>query len=113
VSRPNDLIQGTLDLLILKLLDLQPMHGWSISRQLGAASRGELQVTDASMYAALHRLEQSALIAGEWSVSANNRRAKYYTLTRAGRRQLEQETGEWNRLSAAIGRVVRLRTIEP
>lgn len=112
MSRPNDLLQGTLDLLILKLLDLQPMHGWSIAKQLGAASRGELQVTDASLYAALHRLEQNALIAGEWSVSSNNRRAKYYALTRAGQRQLARETGEWKRLAGAIGRVMRLRTID-
>lgn len=113
MSRPNDLIQGTLDLLILKLVDLQPMHGWSIARQLDLASRGDLQVTEASLYAALHRLEQNGLIAGEWKASANNRRAKYYSIRRAGQRHLEQETGEWNRLSSAIGRVMRLRTITP
>lgn len=113
MSRPNDLIQGTLDLLILKLLDLQPMHGWSITQHLDTVSRGELQVTDASLYTALHRLEQGGLLNGEWKASANNRRAKYYSLTRAGRQQLALETGEWNRLSGAIGRVIRLRAIAP
>jgi PadR family transcriptional regulator PadR len=111
MSRPTDLVQGTLDLLILKLLDLQPMHGWAIGQHLTSVSGGELQVTEGSMYQAVHRLEQDGWIAGEWKPSANNRRAKYYSLTRVGRRQLSNELGEWDRLSSAIARVMRLRTL--
>lgn len=112
MSRPTDLVQGTLGLLLLKLLDLQPMHGFAVSIHLKTLSGGELQVSDASLYQALHKLEQDGWIAGEWKPSANNRRAKFYSLTRAGRRHLSKETGEWDRLSTAIARVMRLRTID-
>jgi transcriptional regulator len=112
VTRPTDLVQGTLGLLLLKLLDLQPMHGWAVAQHLGTLSGGELRVSDTSLYETLHRLEQDGWIKGAWKPSANNRRAKYYSLTRAGQRRLAQETGEWNRLSGAIGRVMRLRTID-
>jgi PadR family transcriptional regulator, regulatory protein PadR len=113
MSRAPDLVHGTLGLLILKLLDLQSMHGWAISQHLKGASGGELRTTEASLYSALHRLEQDGWISGEWKPSANNRRAKFYSLTRAGRKHLVKETGEWKRLSSAVGRVMRLRTIEP
>jgi PadR family transcriptional regulator PadR len=112
MSRPTDLVQGTLGLLLLKLLDLQPMHGWSIAQHLGALSGGELRVSETSLYEALHRLEQDGWIKGEWKPSPNNRRAKYYSLTRAGRRQLAKESGEWDRLSGAIGRVMRVQAID-
>lgn len=112
MSRPPDLVQGTLALLVLKLLALQPMHGWAVGLHLKALSGDDLQVTEASLYQALHKLEQDGWVTGEWKPSANNRRAKFYSLTRAGRRRLAKETGEWDRLSAAIGRVMRLRTID-
>lgn len=112
MSRPTDLVQGTLGLLLLKVLDLQPMHGWGIAQNLAALSRGDLRVNDTSLYEALHRLEQDGWIKGQWKPSANNRRAKFYSLTRAGRRQLAREQGEWDRLSTAIRRVMRLRTID-
>lgn len=109
MSKPVDLVQGTLDLLILKLLALEPMHGWAISQRLKQRSADVLQVSDGSLYPALHKLEQEGWITAEWRPSENNRRAKFYTLTRPGRRQLELETGNWNRLSAAITAVVQLR----
>jgi transcriptional regulator len=109
VSRPNDLVQGTLDLLILKMLALEPLNGWAISQRLKQVSGDVLQVSDGSLYPALHKLEQEGWITAEWRASENNRRAKFYSLTRLGRRQLERETANWNRLSAAISMVVRLR----
>jgi transcriptional regulator len=109
MSKPTDLIQGTLDLLILKMLKLQPMHGWSIAQKLKQVSRDILQVSDGSLYPALHKLEQEGWITAEWAASENNRRAKYYSLTRAGRKELERETANWQRLSAAISLVVQLR----
>jgi PadR family transcriptional regulator, regulatory protein PadR len=111
MTRPSDLVQGTLNLLVLKLLDLQSMHGWAISQQLQRVSDDELQVSDGALYQALHKLEQDGWITAEWKPSANNRRAKYYSITRAGRRRLGDETDDWKRLSAAIGRVIRLRTV--
>lgn len=109
MSRPNDLVQGTLDLLLLKILALQPLNGWAISQRLTQLSSEVLQVSDGSLYPALHKLEQEGWVTAEWRASENNRRAKFYSLTRAGRKQLELETGNWQRLSAAITQVVRLR----
>jgi len=109
MSRPADLVQGTLDLLILKILALEALNGWAISQRLKQLSADILQVSDGSLYPALHKLEQEGWITAEWRQSENNRRAKFYSLTRLGRRQLEQEKANWNRLSAAISMVVRLR----
>ena len=109
MSKPTDLVQGTLDLLILKMLALEPLNGWAISQRLKQVSGGVLQVSDGSLYPALHKLEQEGWITAEWRPSENNRRAKFYSLTRLGRRQLAQETANWDRLSAAISHVVRLR----
>jgi transcriptional regulator len=106
-SKQLDLLQGTLDLLILKALALGPMHGFGISIRLQQLSREALQVQQGSLYPALYRLEQHGWIASEWGVSENNRKAKFYSLTKAGRRQLEQETANWERLAAAIGLVLR------
>ena len=106
MSKPTDLVQGTLDLLILKTLTLQPMHGWAVAQRIRQLSRDVLQVQQGSLYPALHRLEQQGWIRAEWGDSDNNRRAKYYALTRAGRRQLEREAASWERLSAAISAVV-------
>ena len=108
MSKPNDLVQGTLDLLLLKILALEPLHGWAISLRLKAISGEVLQVTDGSLYPALHKLEQEGWITAEWKQTENNRRAKFYSLTRLGRKQLESETANWERLSSAISRVVQL-----
>jgi PadR family transcriptional regulator len=105
--KPIDLVQGTLDLLILKALLLEPLHGWAIARRIRQLSSDVLQVQQGSLYPALHRLEHQGWITAAWGVSEQNRRAKFYTLTRAGRRQLEQEAAAWERLAAAITRVVR------
>src|SRR5262245_60266142 len=109
VSKPADLVQGTLDLLILKILALEPLHGWAISLRLKQVSGEVLQVSDGSLYPALHKLEQEGWITAEWRPSENNRRAKFYSLTRPGRRHLEKEALNWDRLSAAISSVVKLR----
>ena len=108
MSKPSDLVQGTLDLLILKILALEPLHGWAIGVRLRQVSGDVLQVSDGSLYPALHKLENEGWIASEWKASENNRRAKFYALTRAGRRHLEKEAANWDRLSAAISHVVRL-----
>jgi PadR family transcriptional regulator, regulatory protein PadR len=108
MSRPSDLVQGTLDLLILKILALQPLNGWAISQRLKQVSGDILHVSDGSLYPALHKLEQEGWITAEWKPSDNNRRAKFYSLTRPGRRHLNKETANWNRLSAAISLVVQL-----
>jgi PadR family transcriptional regulator, regulatory protein PadR len=108
MSRPSDLVQGTLDLLLLKMLALEPLNGWAISQRLRQLSGDVLQVSDGSLYPALHKLEQEGWITAEWRPSENNRRAKYYSLTRLGRRQLEKEARNWTRLSDAITNVVRL-----
>jgi PadR family transcriptional regulator len=109
VSRPNDLVQGTLDLLILKILALEPMNGWSLGERLRQVSDDVLQVSDGSLYPALHKLEQQGWITAEWKQTENNRRAKFYSLTRPGRRQLDKETANWTRLSGAIWQVVKLK----
>lgn len=109
MSKPTDLVQGTLDLLVLKILALQPLHGWAISLRLKQLSADVLQVSDGSLYPALHKLEAEGWITAEWRPTENNRRARFYSLTRLGRRQLETEAKNWDRLSAAITAVVRLR----
>jgi len=103
-----DLPQGTLDLLILKALSLAPMHGWGISERIRQVSRETLQVPQGSLYPALHRLERRGWINASWGASDNNRRAKYYALTRAGRKRLEAETQDWERLTAAVALVMRM-----
>jgi PadR family transcriptional regulator, regulatory protein PadR len=108
MSKPNSLVQGTLDLLILKILALEPLHGWAIGLRLRQISGEVLQVSDGSLYPALHKLEQEGWIAADWRPSENNRRAKFYALTPPGRRRLEQETANWDRLAGAITLVVRL-----
>jgi PadR family transcriptional regulator, regulatory protein PadR len=102
----SDLLQGTLDLLILKTLAQGPMHGWGISLKIQQVSEEVLQVNQGSLYPALHRLEQQGLIAAEWGNSENNRQAKFYELTRTGRKQLAEETRNWQRLSTAVARVL-------
>ncbi len=111
MSKPPDLVQGTLDLLLLKILALEPMNGYAISQRLKQVSRDVLHVSDGSLYPALHKLEQEGWIAAEWKATENNRRAKFYSLTRMGRKQLEQEAGNWARLSAAISRIVKLNEV--
>jgi transcriptional regulator len=111
MSKPTDLVQGTLDILILKMLDLQPMNGWAIGVRLKHLSSDVLQVSDGSLYPALHKLEQQGWIESEWRQSENNRRAKFYSLTRAGRKHLLTETGNWDRLAGAITAVLRLREV--
>jgi PadR family transcriptional regulator PadR len=107
MSKPTDLVQGTLDLLILKIIALEPMHGWAIAQRMKQMSNDVLQVGQGSLYPALHKLEQQGWIEAEWGDSDNNRRAKYYSLTREGRRALEREATQWERLSAAISVIVR------
>jgi PadR family transcriptional regulator PadR len=106
VGEQTDLLQGTLDLLILKTLALQPMHGWGIAQRIQQISRDVLQVQQGSLYPALHRLEQQGWIAAAWGTSENNRRAKFYRLTAAGRKQLERETSNWVRLSSAVAQIL-------
>ena len=108
MSKPNDLVQGTLDLLLLKILALEPLHGWAISRRLKSISGDVLQVSEGSLYPALHKLEQEGWITAEWKQTENNRRAKFYSLTRLGRKQLDSEAASWKLLSSAISRVIRL-----
>jgi PadR family transcriptional regulator, regulatory protein PadR len=111
VSKPSDLVQGTLDLLLLKILALEPLHGWAVSQRLKQISGEVLQVSDGSLYPALHKLEQEGWITAEWKATENNRRAKFYSLTRLGRRQLEREAENWQRLSGAISQIIRLEEI--
>lgn len=111
MSKPSDLVQGTLDVLILKILALQPLHGWALSQRLKQVSGDVLQVSDGSLYPALHKLEQQGWIRAEWKPTENNRRAKFYSLTRLGRRHLEQEAANWERISAAISSVLRLTVV--
>ena len=108
MSKPSDLVQGTLDLLILKILALEPLHGWAIGIRLRQVSGDVLQVSDGSLYPALHKLENEGWITAEWKPTENNRRDKFYSLTRPGRRHLDKEAANWDRLSAAITGVVRL-----
>jgi PadR family transcriptional regulator PadR len=107
-TSPADLLQGTLDLLILKALSLEPMHGWGMSQRIQQVSRDVLQVNQGSLYPALHRLERRGLIASQWRPSENNRRAKYYSLTSAGRKQLAEETADWRRFAVAVEQVLRM-----
>jgi transcriptional regulator len=109
LSKPSDLVQGALGLLILKILALEPLHGWAIGQRMKQVSGDTLQVSDGSLYPALHKLEQEGWITEEWKPSENNRRAKFYSLTRLGRKELEKEVANWNRLSAAISRVMKLK----
>jgi PadR family transcriptional regulator PadR len=111
MSKPSDLVQGTLDLLVLKILALQPLHGWALSQRLKQVSGEVLQVSDGSLYPALHKLEQQGWIKAEWKPTENNRRAKFYSLTRLGRRHLEKEAANWERISTAISRVMRLTEV--
>jgi transcriptional regulator len=104
--RPLDLLQGTLDLLILRTLDLGAMHGWGISQRIQQMSGEVLRVNQGSLYPALHRLESAGWISSEWGASENNRQAKFYSLTRAGQRQLRAETESWSRMTEAVGRVL-------
>lgn len=108
-ARPApDLLPGTLDLLILRTLQSQPMHGWAISERIQQISQDVLQINQGSLYPALHRLEHQGWIEAEWAISELGRRAKYYQLTASGRRQLDIEASEWDRMSAAIARVMKL-----
>ena len=107
MSRPTDLVQGTLNLLILRVVALEPMHGWAIAQRIRQMSQEQLRVGHSALYPALHKLEQQGWIAAEWAPSENNRRAKYYTLTAAGRKALKTETAQWERLSAAISLIVK------
>ncbi|HYO83126.1 MAG TPA: PadR family transcriptional regulator [Bryobacteraceae bacterium] len=109
MSKPSDLVQGTLNLLLMKILALEPLHGIAIAQRLKQVSGDVLQVSDGSLYPALHKLEHEGWIQAEWKVSDLGRRAKYYSLTRSGRKALEDEASQWERLSTAITRVVRLR----
>jgi len=108
MSKPSDLVQGTLDLLILKILALEPLNGFAVGNRLRQVSSDVLQVSDGSLYPALHKLEHEGRITAEWKQSENNRRAKFYALTRSGRRHLEKESANWERLSSAISALVRL-----
>ena len=108
MSKPADLVQGTLDLLLLKIVALEPLHAWAISQRLNQVSGEILQVSDGSLYPALHKLEQEGWIKAEWKVTENGRRAKFYSLTRPGRRALEREAANWERLAGAISQVIRL-----
>jgi PadR family transcriptional regulator, regulatory protein PadR len=109
MSKPSDLVQGTLDMLLLKSLALEPMNGFAVSQRLKQVSGDVLQVSDGSLYPALHKLEQEGWITAEWKTSEYGRRAKYYSLTRLGRRQLEKEADNWGRLSSAISRVIKIK----
>ena len=106
MGKPTDLIQGTLDLLILKIIALQPMHGWAIAQRIRQLSKEVLQVNQGALYPALHRLEHNGWIKAQWGDSENNRRAKYYSLTRAGEKYLREQQASWDRLSMAINVVL-------
>lgn len=107
MTKPADLVQGTLDLLILRVVALEPLHGWAIAQRIRQMSDEQLRVGQSALYPALHKLEQQGWIEAEWALSENNRRAKYYKLTAAGRRALKAETAQWERLSTAISLVVK------
>ena len=111
MSKPADFVQGTLDVLLLKILALEPLHGWAISQRLTAVSGDVLQVSEGSLYPALHKLEQEGWITADWKTSELGRRAKFYSLTRLGRRKLEKETANWKRLSNAITGVIQLTEV--
>jgi transcriptional regulator len=107
MSKPTGLVQGTLDLLILRVISLEPAHGWAIAQRIRQMSNEELRVGQSALYPALHKLEQQGWIEAEWAASENNRRARYYKLTAAGRKALKTETAQWQRLSTAISLVVK------
>src|SRR5438067_8256109 len=107
MSKPTDLVQGTLDLLIMKTIALQPMHGWAVAQRIRQVSNNVLQVNQGALYPALHRLEQQGWIRAEWGESENNRRARFYSLTRSGQKYLMREEANWQRLSSAIGLVLK------
>jgi transcriptional regulator len=107
MGKPTDLVQGTVDLLILKTLTSEPLHGWAIAQRISLLSRDVLQIQQGSLYPALQRLERQGLITAKWGASENNRRARYYQLTKAGRGHLEREQAGWERLSDAIALVLR------
>jgi PadR family transcriptional regulator, regulatory protein PadR len=109
VSKPSDLLQGTLDMLILKILGFEPLNGWAISQRLKQISAEVLGVSDGSLYPALHKLEHRGWIGAQWKSSENNRRAKIYTLTSLGRKQFEKEMANWKRVSDAISGIVKLK----
>jgi PadR family transcriptional regulator len=109
MSKPTDLVQGTLDLLLLKIIALEPLHGWAISQRLKQVSNDQLQASDGSLYPALQKLELAGWIRSEWKTSELGRRAKFYSLTPAGRRRLTHESEEWQRLSSAVSRVLRIK----
>lgn len=111
MSKPSDLLQGTLDLLLLKILALEPLHGWAISQRLKQISGSVLQVSDGSLYPALHKLERQGWITAEWKTSELGRRAKYYSLTAPGRHELKKQAADWTRLSAAISHIVNLNEV--
>ncbi len=111
MSKPSDFVQGTLDVLVLKIVALEPQHGWAISQRLKQVSGDVLQVSEGSLYPALHKLEQEGWITAEWKMAESNRRAKFYSLTRLGRRHLEKEAANWGRLSAAVSQVLRLSEV--
>lgn len=108
MSRSSDLIQGTLDLLILKTISIEPKHGWAIAKRIQQASEEALQVTQGALYPALHRLEQQGWISAKWRETETGREAKFYQLTKAGAAQLEKELAQWERLSSAVGLVIRM-----
>lgn len=107
MGRPNDLVQGTLDVLILRTIAVEPKHGWAIAKRIQQVSRDVLHVQQGSLYPALHRLEHQGWIRAEWRETPSGRPAKFYALTRAGRAELERETAQWERLSGAINLVLR------
>ena len=111
MSKPTDLIQGTRDLLVLKILALEPLHGFALSQRLKQVSGDVLQVSDGSLYPALHKLEQQGWIRAEWKPTENNRRAKFYSLTRLGKLHLAEEAASWDRISSAISGVLRLTEV--
>ena len=108
MGKPTDLVQGTLDLLILKTLSLEPKHGWAIAKRIQQVSKDALQVQQGSLYPALYRLEEQGWITADWRASETGRQAKFYSLTRPGRKRLEKELADWDRLSSAINLVVRM-----
>ena len=107
MSKPTDLVQGTLDLLILKTIALEQMHGWAIAQRIRQVSNEVLHVNQGALYPALHRLQQKGWITAQWGESENNRRAKYYSLTKPGKKYLQREQANWERLSAAIGLILK------
>ena len=107
VSKPTDLVQGTLDLLILRILELEPLHGWAIAQRIRQMSRDVLQVGQSALYPALHKLERHGYVKARWKISETNRRARYYWLTAAGRKAVVTEAANWERLSAAISIIAR------